>query len=148
MEKRVIIFLILSLAIIFGYDYILKELGWLPQSPQNQDASKEGPISAPEDARTQTREPTIEVDKGSTEVARQSRAGKPSPSSSDVALPTRGDTITIDARRRELRIDVPERVLASRRAQWKPPAPRYTAGVLAKYARLVSSSSTGAVTDG
>jgi YidC/Oxa1 family membrane protein insertase len=96
MEKRVIIFLILSLAIIFGYEYILKELGWLPQSPQNQDASKEVPISAPEDARTQTREPTIEVDKGSTEVARQSGAGKPSPSSSDVALPTREDTIAID----------------------------------------------------
>ena len=56
--------------------------------------------------------------------------------------------ITIDARRRELTIDVPEQELAARRSRWKAPAPRYTAGVLAKYARLVSSSSIGAVTDG
>jgi len=58
-----------------------------------------------------------------------------------------GDAITIDAGRRELHIGVAERDLAARRSRWKEPAPRYTSGVLAKYARLVSSSSQGAVTD-
>jgi dihydroxy-acid dehydratase len=64
-----------------------------------------------------------------------------------LALVREGDSITIDAARRELRINVSERELAQRRAAWKAPAPRYTSGVLAKYARLVSSSSQGAVTD-
>jgi dihydroxy-acid dehydratase len=64
-----------------------------------------------------------------------------------LALVREGDTVTIDARRRELRIEVAERELAARQASWKAPAPRYTTGVLAKYARLVSSSSQGAVTD-
>ena len=64
-----------------------------------------------------------------------------------IALVREGDSLTIDAARRELRINVPERELAARRAAWKAPAPRYTSGVLAKYARLVSSSSQGAVTD-
>jgi dihydroxy-acid dehydratase len=64
-----------------------------------------------------------------------------------LALVREGDAITIDAERRELRIDVSEQELQSRRARWQPPAPRYTSGVLAKYARLVSSSSQGAVTD-
>ena len=64
-----------------------------------------------------------------------------------IALVREGDPITIDAGGRELRIDVAERELAQRRAQWTPPKPRYTSGVLAKYARLVSSSSFGAVTD-
>jgi len=47
----------------------------------------------------------------------------------------------------ELRINVSDRVLAARRGKWNAPEPRYTSGVLAKYARLVSSSSHGAVTD-
>jgi dihydroxy-acid dehydratase len=66
-----------------------------------------------------------------------------------IALVHEGDSITIEAAppRRELRINVPEKELAARRAVWKAPSPRYTAGVLAKYARLVSSSSQGAVTD-
>jgi len=65
-----------------------------------------------------------------------------------LALVREGDSITIDARRRELSLNVAESELAARRSRWKAPAPRYTAGVLAKYARLVSSSSVGAVTDG
>jgi len=64
-----------------------------------------------------------------------------------LALVREGDSITTDVGRRELRIDLSERELAARRAAWKAPAPRYTSGVLAKYARLVSSSSEGAVTD-
>jgi len=64
-----------------------------------------------------------------------------------LALVQEGDSITIDAGRGDLRINLAERELAARRAQWQAPAPRYTTGVLAKYARLVSSSSHGAVTD-
>jgi len=64
-----------------------------------------------------------------------------------LALVREGDRITIDAERREVRLEVAEEELQSRRARWQAPAPRYTTGVLAKYARLVSSSSQGAVTD-
>ncbi len=64
-----------------------------------------------------------------------------------LALVQEGDAITIDAERRVLQLDVSDAELERRRARWHPPAPRYTAGVLAKYARLVSSASVGAVTD-
>ena len=64
-----------------------------------------------------------------------------------IALVRDGDPITIDAERRRLELDLPEAEIARRRAAWQPPAPRYTTGVLAKYARLVSSASLGAVTD-
>jgi dihydroxy-acid dehydratase len=64
-----------------------------------------------------------------------------------IALVEEGDSITLDAERRLLQLDVPDEELARRRAQWNPPAPRYTRGVLAKYARSVSSASLGAVTD-
>ena len=65
-----------------------------------------------------------------------------------LALVREGDSITIDAGNRQLAINISEQELAGRRTQWRAPAPRYTSGVLAKYARLVSSSSQGAVTDG
>ena len=64
-----------------------------------------------------------------------------------IALVQEGDEITIDAHARLLQLNVPEAELAQRRAAWQPPAPKYTKGVLAKYAKLVSSSSLGAVTD-
>jgi len=64
-----------------------------------------------------------------------------------IALVENGDRITIDAETREIFLDVSEAVLAERRKCWKQPAPRYTRGVLAKYAKLVSSASEGAVTD-
>lgn len=64
-----------------------------------------------------------------------------------LALVRNGDRIVIDARAREVRLDVPAREIASRRKRWRAPRPRYTRGVLAKYARLVSSASKGAVTD-
>jgi len=64
-----------------------------------------------------------------------------------IALVQEGDSITIDAHNRLLRLNVSDEELERRRAQWQPPKPRYTAGVLAKYAKLVSSSSLGAVTD-
>jgi dihydroxy-acid dehydratase len=65
-----------------------------------------------------------------------------------IALVKEGDSITIDAEARLLQLNVPAGELEGRRAAWQPPAARYTRGVLAKYARLVSSSSLGAVTDG
>jgi dihydroxy-acid dehydratase len=57
-----------------------------------------------------------------------------------------GDVVTLDVAGRRLDIDVSAAELDARLAGWTPPAPRYTTGVLAKYARLVSSASTGAVT--
>lgn len=65
-----------------------------------------------------------------------------------IALVQEGDRITIDAARRLLQLEVPEAEIARRRAAWRPPAARYTRGVLAKYARQVSSACFGAVTDG
>ena len=64
-----------------------------------------------------------------------------------VALIDEGDYVTIDAEARLLQLNVSDRELAARRAEWRPPAPRYRHGVLAKYASQVSSSSLGAVTD-
>ncbi|MBD2355379.1 dihydroxy-acid dehydratase [Tolypothrix sp. FACHB-123] len=64
-----------------------------------------------------------------------------------IALVQEGDSITIDAPARLLQLNISDEELALRRANWQPPAPRYTKGVLAKYAKLVASSSLGAVTD-
>ena len=64
-----------------------------------------------------------------------------------IALVKEGDSITIDAPNRLLQLNVSDAELEQRRAVWQPPKPRYTRGVLAKYAKLVSSSSVGAVTD-
>jgi dihydroxy-acid dehydratase len=64
-----------------------------------------------------------------------------------IALVEEGDEITIDAHRQLIRLEVAEPELARRKAAWVPPLPRYTRGVLAKYARLVGSASRGAVTD-
>jgi dihydroxy-acid dehydratase len=64
-----------------------------------------------------------------------------------IALVQEGDTITIDASARLLHLHVSDEELAQRRDRWQSPKPRYTTGVLAKYAKLVSSSSLGAVTD-
>jgi dihydroxy-acid dehydratase len=64
-----------------------------------------------------------------------------------IALLEDGDTITVDAEKREINVHVTADELASRRARWQPPAPYATKGILAKYARLVSSASEGAVTD-
>ncbi|MBE0404648.1 dihydroxy-acid dehydratase [Halomonas citrativorans] len=64
-----------------------------------------------------------------------------------LALVENGDLITIDAEADTIEVQLSDEELATRRAAWQQPAPRYTRGVLAKYARLVSSASTGAVTD-
>ena len=57
-----------------------------------------------------------------------------------------GDTIIFDVHARRLDVEISEEVLKARLRQWTPPPPRYTAGVMAKYAKLVSSASEGAVT--
>src|SRR5580765_6821269 len=65
-----------------------------------------------------------------------------------IALIEEGDSITIDAHRLLIQLNVDDAVLARRRAAWRPPPPRYTRGLLAKYRRLVSTASKGAITDG
>lgn len=63
-----------------------------------------------------------------------------------IAAVREGDQIVFDLKKRELRVEVPDSELKQRLASWKPPQPRYGAGVMAKYASQVSSASRGAVT--
>jgi len=65
-----------------------------------------------------------------------------------IGLLQNGDPITIDAENNELTLDLPEDEIKKRKDQWKQPPPKETRGVLAKYAKLVSSASLGAITDG
>ena len=64
-----------------------------------------------------------------------------------IAFVQNGDRITVDAEKREVNLHVADDELAARRARWQRPAPYATKGTLAKYAKLVSSASEGAVTD-
>ncbi len=64
-----------------------------------------------------------------------------------IGLVHEGDSITIDAHTLTLQLNVSDEEIAHRRANWKPPVPRYTRGVLAKFARNASSASSGAVLD-
>jgi dihydroxy-acid dehydratase len=64
-----------------------------------------------------------------------------------IALIEEGDSITIDAHQLLIQLNIPEAELAARQAAWKKPAPRYSRGVLAKFAALASTASRGAVTD-
>ena len=64
-----------------------------------------------------------------------------------IALVVEGDTIRIDVRDHSIDLLVDETTLAERRANWKPPEPRYTKGVLAKYARLAQGAEKGAITE-
>jgi dihydroxy-acid dehydratase len=63
-----------------------------------------------------------------------------------IAIVQEGDTITIDAQRGVIDLEVPPPETARRLAAWTPPAPKYTAGVFAKYAALVQPASEGAIT--
>ena len=74
-------------------------------------------------------------------VAPEAQVGCP------IGLIAEGDSITIDAHKRVLQLNIPDDEMARRRKAWRQPAPRYTRGVLAKYAAQVSSASFGAVTD-
>ena len=76
-------------------------------------------------------------------------AGHVAPEAADggpIALLRDGDPVSFDVKARRLEVELSARELARRRARWRPPAPRYTRGVMAKYAQLVSSASEGAVT--
>ena len=64
-----------------------------------------------------------------------------------LALVKNGDEISIDAESREMTLHITKKEMAGRKKKWKQPKPRYTKGVLAKYAKLVNSASQGAVTD-
>ena len=64
-----------------------------------------------------------------------------------IALIEEGDSITIDAHKLLVQLNVDDAEIARRRAAWKQPAPRYTRGLLGKYMRIVSTASKGAVTD-
>ncbi len=64
-----------------------------------------------------------------------------------IALINEGDSITIDATKNILQLNVDDKIIEHRRTIWKPREPKYTRGVMAKYAKLVSTSSLGAVTD-
>jgi len=65
-----------------------------------------------------------------------------------IALVKEGDSITLDAKKQMIQLNVPAKELAARRKKWKAPKPRYTSGLLAKYMKLVSTASRGAITDG
>jgi dihydroxy-acid dehydratase len=65
-----------------------------------------------------------------------------------IALVHEGDSITIDAEKLLIQVNVSDEELAQRRRMWTQPAPRYTRGLLGKYMRLVSTASKGAITDG
>lgn len=80
METRVIVFLLLSLAIIFGYDYVLKQLGWLPQSPVTQDAPE--PLASPS---TPTSAPAQEQPSLAV-VASEPGSGQPNDAAREAAL--------------------------------------------------------------
>jgi dihydroxy-acid dehydratase len=64
-----------------------------------------------------------------------------------IALVKEGDSVTIDAKKRLIQLNVSAKELAARRRKWKQPKPRYTKGLMAKYLRLVSTASRGAITD-
>jgi dihydroxy-acid dehydratase len=64
-----------------------------------------------------------------------------------IALINEGDSVTIDAHKLLIQLNVDEAEIAKRRAAWVQPKPRYTRGLLAKYASLASSASKGAGTD-
>jgi dihydroxy-acid dehydratase len=64
-----------------------------------------------------------------------------------IGLVKEGDSVTIDAHKQLIQVNIPEAELAARKSAWKPPVPKYTRGVLAKFAKLASTASRGAVTD-
>jgi len=64
-----------------------------------------------------------------------------------IGLIKEGDSITIDAHQQLIQLNIPEAEFAARKVAWKSPTPRYTRGVLAKFGKLASTASRGAVTD-
>ena len=64
-----------------------------------------------------------------------------------LAIVKNGDSVTIDGVKHQLTLDIPAKEISARLAKWKQPKPRYTRGVLAKFAKLAATASEGAVTD-
>jgi YidC/Oxa1 family membrane protein insertase len=94
MDKRVVIFLVLSLAIILGFDFLLKQMGWLPEPPPAQDAAVPAPSSA---ERKPTPAPVTEKDSGSTSLNVPAKSSQKSGApSSDISPPASEQTVTIE----------------------------------------------------
>ena len=93
MEKRVVIFLVLSLAIILGYDLLLKQMGWLPEPPPIQNSSARGSSSSIETEST----PATGQGNNSVDVSVPPQSGqKPGATSSDAVLATSEQTVTVE----------------------------------------------------
>jgi YidC/Oxa1 family membrane protein insertase len=94
MDKRVVIFLVLSLAIILGFDFLLKQMGWLPEPPPAQDAAVPAPSSA---ERKPTPAPVTDKDSGSPSLSVPAKSGqKFGAPSSDISPPASEQTVTIE----------------------------------------------------
>jgi YidC/Oxa1 family membrane protein insertase len=94
MDKRVVIFLVLSLAIILGYDFLLKQMGWFPEPPPAQDVAVPGP-SSPE--REPTPAPVTGKDSGSTSLSVPAKSDqKSAPPLSDISPATSEQTVTVE----------------------------------------------------
>ena len=94
MDKRIVIFLVLSLAIILGFDLLLKQMGWLPEPPPAQDGAVPGPSSA---EREPTPAPLTGKDSGSTGLSVPSQSSQKSGApSSDISLATSEQTVTVE----------------------------------------------------
>jgi dihydroxy-acid dehydratase len=65
-----------------------------------------------------------------------------------IALVKEGDSITIDAKKRTIELNISAKEMAARKKAWEQPKARYTKGLLGKYTRIVSTASRGAITDG
>ena len=94
MDKRVVIFLVLSLAIILGFDFLLKQMGWLPEPPPAQDAAVPAPSSA---ERKPTPAPVTDKDSGSPSLSVPAKSGQRfGAPSSDISPPASEQTVTIE----------------------------------------------------
>jgi len=90
MDKRVIVFLVLSLAIILGFDLLLKQMGWMPEPPPAQDAAVPSPSSG---EREPTPAPVTGRDSGSTPTKSGQKSNAPA---SDMSLPASEQTVTVE----------------------------------------------------
>src|SRR4029077_20953824 len=94
MDKRVVVFLVLSLAIILGFDFLLKQMGWLPEPPPAQDAAVPAPSSA---ERKPTPAPVTDKDSGSPSLSVPAKSSQKSGApSSDISPPASEQTVTIE----------------------------------------------------
>jgi YidC/Oxa1 family membrane protein insertase len=94
MDKRVVVFRVLSLAIILGFDFLLKQMGWLPEPPPAQDAAVPAPSSA---ERKPTPAPVTDKDSGSPSLSVPAKSGQKSGAPlSDISPPASEQTVTIE----------------------------------------------------